>query len=311
MGDSWYSGSITDTHINALNYLLHVQTGDADRRAMSCYVLYMESCHTFGGQTLWDVPWPALPLVQEMPELEAVQRNLRKLLEAVRHLRRSVGDFQVALKQRMDTARGARESESIGLAFLRTKEWVRQLRSLSLCIDELSSDRQQSATGFGDEGLYELAESISKLINLKDKPYRDRRAKEIARHRMEKPSVHGVRASTRDVEAARWEITRQAFPLIEAINRHLDHAGIGMWLSPDHLSRPGVLVECATREGIRPRGLFAVVLVPFIQYLCAPAPKRCLAVCANVSCKAVFARDTRPTSRFCSRKCGRRALVDE
>lgn len=296
-------GAITARHIDALNHLLHVQTRNTEelRDAFEGFRYVSpraeEHLGTFSER--------ALAASKEVPEFHRFQEERRRLLHAVRRARLAAEKLHDEARRRL----GSTDSDlcdGFGDIYLDSEHWIRFLRYLSLVLDDTSADRQRSWLDEGKEHWLDIAESLKVLINLKDERFRLRRAGEIARERLGRESTHSLKASNRDIEAARWETMSQAHDALKSINDYLDAAGVSFRLLTDHLSRPHILIEELDRAtGVRPFGLFATLFLPFIDYLRDPNPRVGLGVCAQIACEAVFERSARPKSPFCSPKCER------
>jgi|GEM_PF-3508101 len=291
---------ITSRHLAAMNHLLHVQTKDAGklRQSYQSFTFLLPS----GLQYLFDLPDETRKLLHELPEFRSVVNSLLGLRDQTRQMRVRIA----ALHRRLEgMLKGVPHQEYTHLAtgYIRAEDWARFFRQFASIVDESSADRAMSPVDANEDVWFELAEPVRDLIRLKDHRYQYRLALEHAMKRLPTKSKHGLRPTQSDREQARWDVFRQTTAPLDVLSKYLDSRNLDYTLQTDSLSRPSTLLNSHTRSGLPPSGLFADLFQPFIDYLCATSPNQCLAVCEQLACGAVFDRQVRPRSQYCSPPC--------
>ena len=295
------SWAISDFHIDALNHLLHVKTGNTERRKQT-----FESFRYYSPrleELIGALTERGIAASRALPQYAIFKRDLKLLRDAVRKTRVSAVRLHEAAAKSLRSP-DSEFSDGTGDIYLASESWIRFLRYAALVLDSASVDLRDTWLDKPEEAWVELAESLQALINAKDPVHRAQNAKEHARLRQGKPSLQGVTPSDEDAEAARWEIIENAHQSLGPLDEYLNREGVRFRLNVDSLSRPSVLIERHDLPtGLAPHGLFASLLLPFIDYLCDPAPKTALAVCSEPACGAIFSRKGRPRSAFCRKSC--------
>jgi len=294
---------ITELHVQALNYLLHVQTKDNDELEFA-YGLIAYASEPSERHTL-TLPEDAEVYAKTLPRYGDMQRALRQLRDIVRKTNLEREAFFSTLLKKFHGA-PLDEHDKLAALYRRTENLHRLLRYISACVDESYADKragwyEEDVSDWGD-----IAESVRGLIRIKDKPFRRRRECEAARDRLGRATLHELHASNEDRKKVRWELIHDAHELLRPIQKYLDASGTNYQLTIDNLSRPEVLLSPPyPRTGLPATGAFGDLFQPFIDYLTDPAPKTALGVCSQIACEAVFSRTTRPKSLYCSTRCAR------
>jgi hypothetical protein len=296
---------ITERQVEALNHLLHVQTGDKEAREASflaiCCELSFSEC--------------TLVLHDEAPEVARFASGLAGhdgLIAGIERLRRDASGALAAARvyRRSILARSHdpdfTTQRLLSSAYSHAGRALRLLEYIAFSL--ASSEKESSPMGVPEDAdlgpYFELAADISQLIRVRDAIYRERMAKEKSRQRLGSAGLKGLKTPKVDREALRWELFDGVTKAVARINRHLDDACIEYRLQVDALSRLSAPVEMARHTGRPPIGTLRAVLQPFIEYVCDPSPADLLAVCEEPACGAVFLRGrTRPKSPYCRTAC--------